>query len=338
MAGYIAAVAQGNPAKRVLAAVDAYQRRHHFVGFPYAVIKKFGDDEAGKLAALIAYYGFFSLFPLMLVFVTVLGFFLGKSSHFSDQIVHSILARFPIIGGDIQKKGHIGTLRGNGVTLGIGIAGSLWGGMGVIQAAQGAMDAVWAIPRKDRPNFLKSRLRSLVMLVVLGAGVVVTTVLAGVATAGTGHTLATKILVLALSTLVNVALFLAAFKLLTVANVSLAQLLPGAVIGAIAWEVLQAVGGYYLGHTLKGASNTYGFFGIVIGLLSWIYLQAQVTLLAAEVNVVRVYGLWPRGMQPDDRTPADERVLRGLAEEEERHADEDVDVRFEEPEARQRVS
>ena len=131
-----------------------------------------------------------------------------------------------------------------------------------------------------------------------------------------------------LSTAVNMALFLAAFKLLTVKNVSLGQLLPGAVVAALGFEVLQAVGGYYLGHTLKGASQTYGFLGIVIGLLSWIYLQAQVTLLAAEINAVRARHLWPRSLLGDEMTTADERTLRSLAKVEERRHDEDVDVRF----------
>src|SRR5207245_3984896 len=120
----------------------------------------------------------------------------------------------------------------------------------------------------------------------------------------------------------------AAVKVVAVATVKLGQLVPGAVVGAIGWEVLQAGGGYYLGHTLKGANNTYGFFGVVIGLLSWIYLQAQVTLLTAEINVVRVHGLWPRGLRPEPRTEADERVLQGLAGTEERRPEEDVDVTF----------
>jgi YihY family inner membrane protein len=315
-----------NPVAPLLEKVDAYQQRHPWLGFPLAVVKKFGDDEAGKQAALIAYYGFFSLFPLMLVLVTVLGFLVGKNSHLANQVVHSVLARFPIIGDQIRTNIH--SLRGSGVALAIGIAGSMWGGMGVVQAGQGAMDAVWNVPRKKRPNFLKSRLRALGLLLVLGIGVIASTFLAGLATAGTGHSLAVKVGVLALSTAVNIGLFLAAFKLLTVAGPTWGQLLPGAIVAAVAWEVLQALGGYYLGHTLKGASQTYGFFGIVIGLLSWIYLQAQVTLFAAEINVVRAYRLWPRSLIADNPTDADQRVLTGLAKVEERKAEEDVDVNF----------
>jgi membrane protein len=314
----------GNPLKGVIAKVDGYQRRHAWLGFPVAVVKKFGDDEAGKQAALIAYYAFFSLFPLMLVFVTVLGFFVGDNSRLQNEVVHSVVSRFPVIGNELKFH----ALKGSGIALVIGIIGALWGGMGVVQAGQGAMDTVWHVPRKKRPNFVKSRLRALVLLLVLGAGVLGSVMLTGLATAGTGHSMATKVIALVISTLVNFGVFLAAMRLLTVADVSWKQLLPGAVVAALGGVVLQAVGGYIVGHTFKNASNTYGFFGVVIAMLSWIYLQSQVFLLAAEVNTVRVLGLSPRGLDAESPTEADTRVLEGLAHIEERKPDEDVDVQF----------
>src|SRR3954447_16011054 len=128
-----------NPLKGLINRLDGYQRRHPWLGFPIGVAKKFGDDEAGKQAALIAYYAFFSLFPLMLVMVTVLGFFLGKSSHLQDEVVHSVISRFPIIGDQIRQNVH--SLKGSGLALVIGTIGALWGGMGVVQAGQGAMDS-----------------------------------------------------------------------------------------------------------------------------------------------------------------------------------------------------
>src|SRR5438874_11139211 len=170
-----------NPLKGLIDKLDGYQRRHPWLGFPIAVAKKFGDDDAGKQPALIAYYTFFSLFPLMLVIVTVLGFLLGKSSHFQDEVVHSVISRFPIIGGQIRQNVH--SLTGSGVALAIGIVGALWGGMAVVQAAQGAMDSVWHVPRKERPNFVKSRTRALLLLFVLGAGIIGSVVLTGLATA-----------------------------------------------------------------------------------------------------------------------------------------------------------
>jgi membrane protein len=314
----------GNPLKGVIARLDGYQRRHAWLGFPLGVVKKFGDDEAGKQAALIAYYAFFSLFPLMLVFVTALGFILGNNSDLKDQVVHSVLSRFPVIGDQIK----FGSLKGSGLALAVGVVGALWGGLGVVQAAQGAMDTVWHVPRKKRPGFLASRGRALVLLLVLGAGVILSVLLTGLATAGTGHSLGAKILAIVISTVINLGVFLAAMKLLTVAKVSWKQLLPGAAIAALAGVALQAVGGYIVGHTFANASNTYGFFGVVIALLSWIYLQAQAFLLAAEVNTVLADRVWPRGLDADRPTDADTRVLTGLAEMEERTPDEDVDVSF----------
>src|SRR5207237_5468255 len=181
---------------------------------------------------------------------------LGHDSSLHKSLVNSVFARFPFIGDQIRNN--VGSLHGSGVALAVGIVGSLWGGMGVVQAAQGAMDTVWHVPRKKRPNFIKSRLRALVLLLVLGAGVIGTTVLTGLATAGTGHSLVTKIIAIVISTLINFGIFLAAFKLLTVADVAWRRLVPGAGVAATAGVILQALGGYIVGHTFKGASQTYG--------------------------------------------------------------------------------
>src|SRR5436305_3033609 len=139
-----------NPLKGIMNKVDGYQRRHPWVGFPYGVVKKFGDDEAGKQAALIAYYAFFSLFPLMLVLVTVLGFFTGNSAHVRDEVLHSVISRFPVIGEDIQKN--LGHFRGSGLALAIGIVGALWPGMAVVRPGQAGLAVVGKVPGKDGPN------------------------------------------------------------------------------------------------------------------------------------------------------------------------------------------
>ena len=111
-----------------LRAVDDLQQRHPRLSFPAAVVKKFGDDQAGQLAALIAYYAFVSLFPLLLVFVTVLGFVLQGNPSAQESILNSTLSQFPIIGTQLQHNVH--SLTGSAGALAIGLVGLATGGAG----------------------------------------------------------------------------------------------------------------------------------------------------------------------------------------------------------------
>ena len=305
--------------------IDRYQRGRRWLAFPLAVVKKFGDDRAGYLAALIAYYGFFSFFLLLMVFVTVLGMVLRGNPGLERSIVTSVLGQFPVIGRQIRTH----SLPGSGPVLAIGIVGTLWSGLGVVKAAQNAMDSVWAVPAKLRPNFVTSLKRALLVLAVLGVGAVGATVLSGIATGGGSFGLALKIVGLVASIALNFGVFLLAFRILTVARVSWRDVLPGAVVAADLWEGLQLGGVYVVGHQIAHASQTYGIFALAIGLLSWLYLGAQVTLYAAEINVVRAKRLWPRALRNPPQTGADDVTLRRQAQQEERVPDEVVDVRFE---------
>jgi YihY family inner membrane protein len=311
-------------AEKLLRRVDEQHQQRAWIAFPYAVMKKFGDDQAGNLAALIAYYGFLSLFPLMLVLVTVLGLFLRNNPDLQDTIRTSALANFPVIGEQISSNVH--SLRGSGLALGIGLALALWAGLGIMKVLQTAMNAVWNVPYRHRPNFWISLLRAFLMLLVLGV-VTIASAAAGSVGAGSGNWLL-GIVGVVMSLALNLILFLLAFRILTTEDVTWGDVFPGAVVAAVAWTVLQAVGGYIVSHQLQGASDTYGTFAIVIGLLAWIYLGAQVTLFAAEVNVVRKRRLWPRAIVQPPLTDADERALEGYAEQEERRPEEDVRVRI----------
>lgn len=315
----------------LLGRIDSFQQRHPAAGIPLAVRQKYADDEGGKLAATIAYYGFFSLFPLLLVFVTGLGYVLGSHRQLEERIVGSALGRFPVIGP--QLKVH--ALHGSGLALALGLAGALWAGMAVAAAVERAFDQVWGVPFTRRPGFPKARLRSLLALVTFGGGVVLSTFAAGVGTYGGTYGADLEALGIVLSLVVDFALFWVAFRVLTAAPVSWRELWPGAAAAALLWALLQALGGLYVGHVLASSSNTYGTFALVIGLLSWIYLGAHVTLLSAEANVVLAHGLWPRsfslvGERP--RTAADEKALRQRAEVEQRRHDQKVAVEFEQPE------
>jgi membrane protein len=308
-----------------LHALDHRQQQSSRLGFVAAVIKKFGDDQAGQLAALIAYYGFVSLFPLLLVLVTVLGFVLQGNPSAQASVLNSTLSQFPIIGTQLQENVH--SLKGSGVSLAIGLIGSLLAGLGVTGAAQNAFNQVWHVPHKHRPNFLTSRLRGVGLLFVLGLLAIVSTVSAGFVTAG-GEGILEVLGGIVLALIVNLLLFFTAFRLLTAAEVETRDLLPGVIFGAILWQILQHVGGLYVDHVIRHAKETSGFFALVLGMLAWLYLGAQVTLIAAEVNVVRARRLWPRSFFSDPLLDADKRALTSSAEVEERLDEENVEVSF----------
>jgi YihY family inner membrane protein len=314
---------------------DRFQQRHRSLGFALAVRQKYSEDQGAYLAATVTYYGFFSLFPLLLVLTTVLGFALRGHPALERSVVHSALGQFPVIGRQLQEH----ALTGSGLALGLGVAGALWAGMGVFLAAEHAMNQLWGIPYKRRPDFVRQRGRALLLLLLLGGGILAATTLAGAGTLGAHFGVAWKLGSIALSTALNVLLFWAAFRFLTAGDVPWRCLRGGAIGAAIAYELLQAAGGYYVGHVLKHASDVYGTFALVIGLLSWIYLSAHITLLAAEANVVATRRLYPRSFSlvfEQPLTEADRRALRQRGKVEERRQDQAIEVDFDAPLARDR--
>ena len=274
-----------------LRAFDAYQRRAPRLGFVVAVIKKFDDDQASQLGALIAYYGFFSLFPLLLVFVTLLGFALQGDPSAQESVLHSTLSQFPIIGTQLQSNVH--SLKGSFVALAIGVVGSLIAGLGVTGATQNAFNKVWQVPVRRRFGFLAWRLRGLGMLAVLGVLSIVSTAAAGLATSQTAGAV-TVIVGVLIALAANLVLFFTVFRLLTSEAIATRDLIPGVIVAAVLWQILQHIGGLYVDHVVRHAKDTSGLFAFVLGLLTWLYLGGQVTVLAAEVNVVRARSLWPR--------------------------------------------
>src|SRR5436305_2370128 len=164
-----------------------------------AVIKKFGDDQGGSLAALVAYYAFFSIFPILLVFTTILGFVLQGDPGTRNSIVHTITQQIPVVGKSID----VHELSGSVGAIVVGLVTSLLAGLGVTNAAQNAFDRVWAVPFKERRDFIKSRLRGLLLLVALGALFIVATGASGLVAGGLGGTWA-KVGAIVLSLAINV--------------------------------------------------------------------------------------------------------------------------------------
>jgi membrane protein len=280
--------------KAPLRGFDRFQQQHRSLAAPLGVIKKFGDDEGGSMVSLIAYRAFFSLFPLLLLMTTILGYVLADDPSLRESVVDSTLSQFPVIGG--QLKG--GTLSGSGVALAVGIVGSLLAGLGVVLETELTFDKVWGIPKDDRHGFVAARLRAIGLLLVLGGLAVVSTVVSGLVSGGAD--LFGPVWGLLIATALNLAVFAAVFRLLTSEQVGFGALVPGIVVTTIGWEILQLLGGWYISHEVRSAPPAYGTFALVLGLLAWIHLGAFFTVLGAETNVVRERRLWPRSLLSDD--------------------------------------
>lgn len=292
-----------NAIDRPLRAADRFQQRWPVLAFPVAVWSKFNDDQAGNLAALIAYYAFAALFPLLLVLVTVLDIVLKNRPSLRAQLLTSALSQYPVIG--LQIKNSLGTIPGSGLPLVIGIVFLLLGARGVAGAMQNALCEVWGITRDQRPGFPFAQLWSFALLFTVGIGFVVTTFLSSLA-GGVGNVINGAVAyfgTVLTSLVVNVGVFWLSFRIATAWKMRWRDLRTGAVIAAVFWQILQVVGGYVIGHQLHRASDLYGTFGIVLGLLAWLFLQAEVTIYAAEADVVLTRRLWPRSILPAPKDP-----------------------------------
>ena len=244
--------------------VDRFQRKHRVAGYPLAVVYKFFDDQGNYLTAMITYYAFLSLFPLLLLLTSILGFALNGNPGLQQEVLDSALSRLPVIGAQIGDN--IQSLRGNTVAVVVGALGGLYGSLGVVQAAQNAFNKVWAVPRNNRPNPLMARVRSLAMLVVLGLGLILSTALSALSAVagrigGSDLDIGLRLLLALAAVLLNVSLLAFAFRLLTAQSVGTRRVLPGAIGAAIAWQLLQTAGTYYFGNTLRAAAPPTGCSG-----------------------------------------------------------------------------
>lgn len=314
-----------NPVERLVHAVDQGQQRHRIPAVVVSVVKKYGDDRGGLLAALITYYGFLALIPLLLLLSTVLGFVLHGDPGAQRAVLNSALADFPIIGNQLRQNVH--SVQGSGLALAIGVLGLLYGALSVAQVLQHTMAEAWNVPGVRRPGYWPRLARSLALFVVLGTGQLLAAAAASLVSGASVGT-AARIGALALSAILNTALCLACFRILTPKEVSTRSLLPGCLIAGPLFTVLQAFGAVLVVHQLRHTTQVYGFFATVIGLLSWLYLAAQVTVYATETNVVLARRLWPRSLRQPPLTEGDQQALESIARQEERRPEQHIDVSF----------
>jgi YihY family inner membrane protein len=312
--------------------LDALQRRNRVVGFVVAVIYKYVDDQGGYLAALITYYAFVSLFPSLLLLTTVLGVVLVGHPDLQNQILQSAVAQFPVIG---DQLGRPQGLSGGTVGVVIGIAGAIYGGLGVGQAVQNAMDTLWTVPRNNRPDPFRSRLRSSLILLLLGGGLIASTVLSAVGHASRSFGFVSTAGIVVLAVLINSVVCLVAFRIATARDVTYRQIAPGAIAAAILWQLLQWFGAVYVAHVVKTASATNSVFALVLGLLAFLYLISVALLLCATANVVATDRLHPRALLTQftddvELTAGDRRTYIGQAKAQRAKGFQRIDVTFDE--------
>lgn len=272
--------------------VDGFTQRYPRTGYPLAVAYKFFDDQGGYLAALITYYAFVSLFPALLLFTTILGWFLRNNEGLRDRILNSTLDQIPVIGDQLADPAG---LSGGAVAIVIGLAGALYGGLGVAVASQNAMNVIWAVPRNSRPNPIVVRVRGFVLLFTVGLsmiGLVAISITAAAVEFSQVSQLITDLgqVVLAL------AVFTFAFRYGTVRSLRITDVLPGAVIAALGWQLLQRFGGVYVERVITRASVVNSVFATVLGLIAFLYLAAALIVFCMEMNAVRTDKLYPRSL------------------------------------------
>jgi membrane protein len=321
-----------NAIERGIRSVDCWQQRHPLVAFPVAVVKKFGDDQAGNLVALLAYYGFLATFPLLLALTAVLGVVLRQNPELHDKLVNSAFAEFPIVGEEIHEQLGVERFSGTTFALTAGIVVAVLGGRGFAHALQNTLNTVWAVPKTDRPGLAPRYLRTIALLLLLGLIVVVTgaaSTAAGIATSiGLGGPPA-RLVGFVVGSVLGFGFFLALFRVAAAAQVPTRCLLLSAAFSAVGWQLLLIIAGYVVAHQLRHAQAIAGLFGAVLGLLAWLALQATVIVFALEVDVVRVKQLWPRGILQPPLTEADEAYYTDALRAEAQRPEQQIDIAYE---------
>ena len=283
--------------------LDQYQQKHKKISFMFATVKKYTEDEAGYQAALLSYYAFLSMFPLLLVMATVIKIFLDKDSELRRSIINGAMQYFPTMGNELQKSVH--SVSGAGLALFVGILFTLYGARGIADVFRGIVNHVWEVPYVKRAGFPWSMLRSFRIIVVGGTGLLLAPLISGYAAAA-GHGPLFWIASSAITILILFGVFIYVIHASLPSKTTLHNMWPSALLAALGLVILQGLGSLLVTQQLKHFGGLYGTFALVLGLLFWLYLQSQVMVYALEAGTVKALKLYPRSILPGKHTPADE--------------------------------
>jgi membrane protein len=310
--------------KRVIGWADGLQRRHGVLGFPYAVVKKYGDDDGGREAALITYYGFLSIFPLLLLGVAILSRVLTANTELQQRLINEIVP--PVLRSTVEQS--VTTLPTSTVPFIAGLIGLLFSGTGVVFSAYQTLNNVAAVPRRIRAGFFPRYIRVFVMLTTLMLGGLAVGALTVAVTALPGLPRGGRAAAALGSALIIFAVLLLGARLLLSRPAPFRALWPSAALGAAAVTLVLSLGPPLLARLVSRAGLVYGSFATVAGIFALLYLVSQALVYSAEVAAVRYAGLWPRALDQNRPTAADAHALALLAREQERIPAARVDLRL----------
>jgi membrane protein len=305
--------------------LDNFQRRHRFAGFALAVNKKYSDDEAAHHAALLTYYGFLAIFPLLLVLTTVVKLLLRGEGNLQHKILTGATNYIPVIGSQLSQNVH--SMKSAGLALAVGVLLTLYGARGVADVFRGGVNHVWQVPYARRTGFPGSLFKSLIIILVGGAGFLAAPIISGYAVGFGHHLWVLRVLALLLTLSILFCLFIFLTHTALAVSRPVRDLWVGALVAAIGLLILQSIGTYLITHQLKHLQDLYSTFAIVLGLLYWMYLQAQLVFYALEIDSVRRLGLWPRALNQARLTDADNEAYRLYAQRNSWHAEDEIQLR-----------
>ena len=240
---------------------------------------------SGRNASVLAFFGFLSIFPLLLAATTILGFVLEGNEDLQQRIIDGALADIPVLGQQLEADPT--SLRGSWWALIIGLGAALWSATKAFVALQGAQDDIWEVPVDHRDAMPQQRGKALLGLVFIGAaqvGSVVITTLVNAAGLPVGGRLA----LLAATAAINICVLAAMFRYLTAAEPTWRDVWPGAVVAGLVYSALQYFGTGIVREITNNASDTYGQFALVLGLVTWLSLLSIAALMSTEFNAALV--------------------------------------------------
>ena len=309
---------------KMLDKVDDYQRKHIVPGFIYSIIKKNSQDNGGYLTAVITYYSFLSLFPMLIVLTSLTKLILGNNSYLKNKIVGSAAHYFPIIGSQLQYSIH--SPKQTGIALIVSLIITFYGARGVANVLQYSLSSIWYVPHYKNPSFINNLVRSFSIMIFGGIGLLISSVVSGY-TAIPGNAVFDRLLTLVASFLLLWLTFTFVFKFSIAGTVKIKQILVSALLTALGLQIFQTLGTLIMVHELKGLNSIYGTFALVVGLLFWIYLQTKVLLYAVGVDVIRYYHLYQRSLR-GKQTVADKAAYKHQNMTYQKRVEEKIDPKF----------